>query len=307
MTWKAIVVGVDSSPEAAWAASFGAELAKTAGTSCHLVHAVRDVLTAFALAELPEQAQELSESHLTHAKDDVQHGLWGVVAPEIAEHLVIRPGRPTVVLKEIATTLDAGLIVLGGKHHTALERWFAGSTALNVARTTDVPLLVTGGNRGPIRRILAAVDQSYAAQPTIKTAERLATLLGAELRIVCAYEPLPILPDAPGYDVDSYYRMLDEHVQREVWPLVLHPKAEKVTRHGLALDVITREVAEWPADLVVVGSHGKGFVDRLLIGSVTERLLNQLPTSLLVVPAHVPVNVKAAEQSGARKTEPVFA
>jgi len=36
---------------------------------------------------------------------------------------------------------------------------------------------------------------------------------------------------------------------------------------------------------VVVGSHGKGWVDRLLLGSTTERLLDQLPASLLVVPA----------------------
>jgi len=307
MAYKPIVVGVDSSPEAAWAASVGAELAKTAGTSCHLVHAARDVLTALAVAEIPEQAQELAQSHLAQARDEVQHGLWATVPAEVASKLMVRPGRAAVVLKEIATELDAGLIVLGGKHHTAFERWFAGSTALNVARTTDVPLLVTGENRTPMRRILVAVDQSPAAQPTIKAAERFATLLGAQLRVMCAYEPLPIIPDAPNYDLEAYYTMLDEHVKRDVWPLVLDPKAEKVTRHGLAFDAITREVAEWPADLLVVGSHGKGFVDRLLIGSVTERLLNHLPTSLLVVPAHAPVKVKAAEKSEARKIEPVFA
>ncbi len=306
MAWKPIVVGIDSSPEAAWAGAVGADLANTAGTSCQLVHAARDVLTAFAMAELPEQAQELSDSHLAQAKDEVQHGLWGIVPPELAEHLMIRPGRPTWVLKEVATELDAGLIVLGGKHHTLLERWFAGSTALNVARTTDVPLFVTGGLHAPIRRILVAADQSYAAQPTIKTAERFATLLGAELRVMCAFEPLPILPDAPTYDVESYYTLLDEHVKREVWPLVLDPSAEKITRHGLAFDAIAHEVADWHADLLVVGSHGKGFVDRLLIGSVTERLLNQLPTSLLVVPAHVPVTVKAAERSGVSRAEPAF-
>jgi Universal stress protein family len=35
----------------------------------------------------------------------------------------------------------------------------------------------------------------------------------------------------------------------------------------------------------VVGSHGKGWVDRILIGSTTERLVTELPTSILVVPA----------------------
>jgi nucleotide-binding universal stress UspA family protein len=35
----------------------------------------------------------------------------------------------------------------------------------------------------------------------------------------------------------------------------------------------------------VVGAHGKGLVERLLIGSATEALLNRLPAALVVVPA----------------------
>jgi len=52
-----------------------------------------------------------------------------------------------------------------------------------------------------------------------------------------------------------------------------------------ALDGILHEAAEWRADLLVVGSHGKGWGKRMLVGSVTERLINHLPASLLVVPA----------------------
>jgi nucleotide-binding universal stress UspA family protein len=44
------------------------------------------------------------------------------------------------------------------------------------------------------------------------------------------------------------------------------------------------EAKQWEAQLVVVGSSGHGLVDRVLPGSVTEGLLNNLPTSLLVVP-----------------------
>jgi hypothetical protein len=50
--------------------------------------------------------------------------------------------------------------------------------------------------------------------------------------------------------------------------------------------------------MVIVGSHGKGFMERMLVGSVTERLLNQLPAPLLlVVPAgrHAQRQAKAME------------
>jgi nucleotide-binding universal stress UspA family protein len=59
---------------------------------------------------------------------------------------------------------------------------------------------------------------------------------------------------------------------------------ERLVRYGGAVETILREALDWRADLLVVGSHGKGWAERLLVGSVTERLLNHLPTSLLVVP-----------------------
>jgi len=43
-----------------------------------------------------------------------------------------------------------------------------------------------------------------------------------------------------------------------------------------------------------VGSHGKGWVDRLIIGSVTEDLLNDLPTGVLVIPVPAPERREAA-------------
>ncbi len=60
--------------------------------------------------------------------------------------------------------------------------------------------------------------------------------------------------------------------------------ADLVTRRGFADSAIRAEAVEWDADLVVLGTHGHNWVDRILVGSTTERLLNRLPTSLLVVP-----------------------
>lgn len=53
---------------------------------------------------------------------------------------------------------------------------------------------------------------------------------------------------------------------------------------GLPAETIAEEARAWQADLIVVGSHGKGWVDRILIGSTAERLVTELPTSVLVVP-----------------------
>ena len=174
--------------------------------------------------------------------------------------------------------------MLGGKHHSTLGRWLGGSTGLSVARSMLVPLLVTV--REPaIRRVLVAVDQSLAARPTLATAQRYATLFGAELRALSVIEPPPALLDLPQPDAAEQYRLLEEMVARDIWPLIRAPGVDTLLRHGAALETVEREASEWRADLLVVGSHGKGSVKRMVVGSVTERLINHLPTSLLVVPA----------------------
>src|SRR5207247_1085210 len=81
---------------------------------------------------------------------------------------------------------------LGGQQHAAWGRWLGGSTSLTVERTTDVPVLVAAGSPATIRRVLVAVDQSRAARPTLRTAERCARLFGAELRALSVLEPLPV-------------------------------------------------------------------------------------------------------------------
>jgi nucleotide-binding universal stress UspA family protein len=67
------------------------------------------------------------------------------------------------VLREEATRLDAGLIVLGARHHTVFGEWAGRGTAMHLARTADIPTLVTRGSALP-RRVLAAVDASAAAR-----------------------------------------------------------------------------------------------------------------------------------------------
>jgi len=109
-------------------------------------------------------------------------------------------------------------------------------------------------------------------------------MFGAELRAVSVFEPLPVIPEVPPPDPTAYYALSEELLERDMWPLIRTRGGEKVVRYGAVVETIVREAAEWGADLLVVGSHGKGWAERVLVGSVTERLLNHLPTSVLVVP-----------------------
>lgn len=281
MSWQPIVVGVDASPEAAGAAAFACRMAERAGTSCQLAHATPDVL---ASADVPEN-DPYRRVILEEARASIVATLADAVPVRLLDALAVRLGGTPAVLQRVAAELGAELIALGGKHHSALGRWFGGSTSLNVARSTELPMLVTAGAPTTIRRVFVAVDISGAARPTLAAAERYAALFSAELRALSVLEPLPVIPDVtPPYETSDFYAMSEELLQRDVWPLIRTPGVEKLVRYGEAVETILREAHDWHADLLVVGSHGKGWAERLLVGSVTERLLNHLPTSLLVVP-----------------------
>lgn len=286
MSRKPIIVGVDASEPAAHAAALGWRLAQLGAAPCHLVHAVQDPWAAFATLEVPDRATLIADAQLEQARQDVAAALRDVVPATAVTGITLRTGGAATVLREEVERLGAELVVLGGKHHSTLGRWFGGSTSLNVVRTTQVPVLVTAGVPTTFRRVLAAVDLSEAAAPTLAAAQTYAEQFGAALRAISVFEPLPTIPEAMSpVNVEEYYRLEEELLQEDVWPLVRRPGAETLVRYGMAVETLLREAAEWGADLLVVGSHGRGWAERMLLGSVTERLLNYLPTSLLVVPA----------------------
>jgi nucleotide-binding universal stress UspA family protein len=86
------------------------------------------------------------------------------------------------------------------------------------------------------------------------------------------------------WDEHAYDRRSEEIFDRFVSPFKQVAKDDRVVRKGIPAERIAEEAGAWRADVVVVGSHGKGWVDRILVGSTTERLVTELPASILVVP-----------------------
>jgi nucleotide-binding universal stress UspA family protein len=304
MSWNPIVIGVDASSEAAQAAVFGCRLAQAVGTTCHLVHAIPDPWIAGAELGVPPDIERLREAFAARARLEIAAALRAAGMAE-PQDVLVRFGRSTRVLADAAAERQAGLVALGGKRHPALQRWLGGSTAHNAARALPVPLLVTRGHVHELRHVLVAVDLSGAAEPTLRAAERLAGIWDADLRVVTVLEPLPAVPGATVPQWVEFSSLWEETLKRDVWSLVRRPRTQTVMRHGAVMDVLRREVADWRADLLVVGSHGKGWVDRVILGSVTERLLNELPTSLVVVPTAAALEPLGAERKAEQRAAAV--
>ena len=295
MITQPIVVGVDGSPESAAAASVAWMIARTAGTPCRLLHAANNVSAALEFAGTGVRTETLQLAALAQARYDVSESLRGRVAASVVDGMVLSTGSTADVLEAVVQEIDAGLLVLGGKHHSKLGRWLGGSTVQQVVRRTTVPLLVTAGELPRRPRVLVAVDASYAAVPTVRQAVAFARLLGCPLHALHVIDPPPAIAELPR----DWSR---EIIERDVWPIVPLVESSKVIREGVPFETIVDEATAWRADVIVVGSHGKRWVDRLLIGSVTEDLLNNLPCAVLVVPVPAPERREAVPLRAAAAT-----
>jgi nucleotide-binding universal stress UspA family protein len=252
------------------------------------VHAapVVPVFTAgFGIEPMPVFSPDL-QGELTHAsREQVGRTLASVVPASVARRLEVQTGPAPFIIAEVAHRRGAQLVVLGGKQHGALARGLGRSTAHYLVRTLDIPVLIVGSSAAPITRVLAAVDLSPASSPTVQAAERFARLLGAQLCLLHVVEPImftSLLPGTP--DQAAYHRRSEEIFHRFASRFKAFTAGDWVVRDGAPAETIVAEVSAWHADLLVVGSHGKGWVDRILVGSTTQRLVTELPTAILVVP-----------------------
>ena len=291
MNWQPIVAGVDGSPESLRAAVRAWRIARAAAVPCILAYAVPDVWAPGGMAPLVN-SPEIFDTLVSAVRHHLAYELGNQIPAAIRRSLVARAGRPGVVLDELARELGAGLIVVGGRHHRALARGLGGSTAHHLVRSAAAPVLVVEASHGSgaLRRILVATDLSAAAGATLSTASRYAELLEAHVRVVHVVEPAKF-PMIVPLSVDT--TMLEERSREELARVVdielpRVARDDRVVRRGRPDEEIAEEAAAWQADLIVAGSHGRGWIDRLLIGSTTERLLNRLPSSLLVVPINRP-------------------
>jgi nucleotide-binding universal stress UspA family protein len=136
-----------------------------------------------------------------------------------------------------------------------------------------------------VRRILLATDLSPASDGATRQAFELASGLGATLLIVSVIDPA--VHGAPGGRVE---RMDQRRAQRETaaQQLVLRgrqaglPVSFMVWEGEPGQSIVDAAAAE-QVDLVVVGTHGRGAVGRLLIGSVSDYVLRNAPCPVLVV------------------------
>jgi len=253
---------------------------------CHVFPEIFAVQPLFPQLHL-DDALKLSELEAA-ARDDLLKRIRTVTAREPPQmEIEIEQGTVHAGILRAAENIGAGAVVVGGKvDHTGLH--ILGSSAEHVVRYANCPVLVA--RPSPAGKILAATDFSDPALPAVEAGAAEARRRKADLAIIHAIDLLPAI--SPFYaDFYSMPPMDLSDQMRKIWQqrldeCVQHFKAKGggLLREGPAAPAILSAAAELPAQLLVMGTHGRTGLSRLIaLGSVAEAVVRAAPCSVLVV------------------------
>jgi nucleotide-binding universal stress UspA family protein len=203
----------------------------------------------------------------------------------------VEKGSPADALQALAESGEADLIVLGSTHHAHLGSVSPGSVAEHLLHGARCRLVIApkgygGADHSQDRLRVAAVGfngmaESFAA---LDEAAKLASKFGGSLRVIGVATPVPAMGAAAAAQAGTeagpdFQTQLNDAVAE----LPAELRALPVFERGDPAEKLL-EAAEMGVDLLALGSRGFGPVMRLLIGSVSSRVIREAPCPVLVVP-----------------------
>lgn len=154
-------------------------------------------------------------------------------------------------------------------------------------------VLETSGEKSRLRwkTILAPTDFSEPSKEAVKTAAGLAEECGAKI-ILLHVAHLPVAhPIEESFGVDKITDAAQEALEEISEEIPAAVPRGILVRWGIrgTVDAIISAAREFSADLVIIGTHGHGRLERLLIGSTAEKVVRLAPCPVLVVRKKQPV------------------
>ena len=137
------------------------------------------------------------------------------------------------------------------------------------------------------KQILVPVDGSNTSNAAIHQALALAKEQGAKVRLLTVYEPIKHGTSEGRIDLTAAMRMEGEAILRDAEEATADSGVEVTT--GLVnagtrriATAIVEEGAAWGADLIFIGTHGRGGFEHLLLGSVAEGVVRRATVPVLL-------------------------
>lgn len=296
--YKRIMVPLDGTTFSEQALAFAVSIAQKEGAALSLATVETPPPLTFPDVHLREPLRELESEYLEGVADRVRDtGLTDV-------SVSILTGNTPVALEAYREEIGADLTVMSTHGRGPVARAWLGSVADHFVRTTSAPVLMVRPTtsmeavdlstpRG-FGHVFVTLDGSPLSESAIEPAMALSRLFDAQTTLVhlIAYPNRTesvYLPDA----VDAIRQKLEE--RRQASEEELDALSKRLMSEGYDVGQVSRVVAHVPqgilecatergADVIVMASHGRGGIKRLLLGSVADKVLRGADLPVLVVP-----------------------
>ena len=188
----------------------------------------------------------------------------------------LEQGEPYERIVHVAEEENCDLIVLGRKGRHPVERELMGAVTARVIGHTGKDVLVVPENCRQLQweRLLLATDGSRFSQQAVHKAITLAKERQSKLTAITVVysndEFITLAPETHNAMVDEAHEVLDTVTELAAAD---HVAVEVVVKEGDAPQAITDLAMDQKADMIIMGSHGRKGLTRLLMGSVTERVI----------------------------------
>jgi nucleotide-binding universal stress UspA family protein len=273
-----ILVCTDGSPDSEGAITAALQLAKTTGSTIFLL----EVLIFLAGYELqspdtlapPLVNLELMQVQETAARERLE--TWKAEAPKegvTLEPRVLTASSAYEGILETAGEIQPDLIIMGRHGYTGLTRLLMGSvTARVIGHRPCHVLVVPQGVRLSFERLLIASDGSPYSEAAWNEALTLARTMGSAL--------IGVAVATSDWDIPAVTGVVRE---LEVAAAAQGVTLETMIPMGRPEEGIVKAAEFKQVSLIIVGSHGRTGLKRLLMGSVAERVIGHAACPVLVV------------------------
>jgi len=290
-----ILFATDFSPCSAPAFRYAVEWAKVFEAQLTLFHGISlqpgvDIDAGIAQRYLDEQ-RNVAKEHLKQLLDEAsQH------VPQAA--LEMRTGLASAQICDVAREYKADLIVTGTHGWTGFNRVIFGSVAERVIQRAPCPVLSIPDRSPEVtadmhtlaiqpRQVILPVDFSDCSMDAYEYGVQVAKWFDASLTLVHAIEPL-------SYSLDfSLTHPLEDKANRKKIEQRLQELTKVLKEQGLtaqyalvdkpSMEAILEASASQEGDLVIMGTHGRKALPRLILGSTTAKVLQHSPYPILTV------------------------
>lgn len=210
--------------------------------------------------------------------------------------IAVQEGIPAKDIVRYADEHAVDLLVLGTHGRSGFEHLFLGSVTEKVVRSTQLPVLTVppaAENPRPLRygTILCATDFSAASARALTHTLELARQAGSRvvvLHVVDVLTQYAAAPEGAAFPLTESQRRIEEHAKAqlsETFPAEARAwcTPTEIVAAGRTYREILSTAASMHVDLIAMGAHGRGAIDRWLFGSTTNHVIRRAPCPVLTL------------------------